>query len=104
MIFIKRNLFLCRSVRLHPPDLHGSRRIRVVVDVLSVGRIFRPVDMTGAVERKLYFLSAADGLFIQVVNFAAALCDVGDLAVTGIPAMTLRRGLLGEQFCFHARH
>src|SRR5258708_6772777 len=43
VLFAKRDLFLLASIGAHPPDLHVPGAFGVEVNVLSIGRVFRPI-------------------------------------------------------------
>src|ERR1700744_2902152 len=88
MIFVKGQLFLSRAVGAHPPDLHSTADVGVVVDIFSVRRIFGPVDMRTGVTGQSGFGIVFQRDSIEVVyGRSVAFANKGQVLAVRRPPM-----------------
>src|SRR5258706_12403437 len=97
-VLVKLMWPFARAVRLHPPYLHRSRLVAIVINVLAVRGIFRTIDVSSFVVGELDLFTSIDRDFINVVDLAIALTYKGNLLAVRGPAVPERRSFFSQHF------
>jgi hypothetical protein len=88
-VIIGRDLFLVRTVRLHPPDLHQAGAVGIEINIFSIRGVFRAVIIAGRGGEPGFFAAGnRDGVNIKL---AVALGAIGQRFAVGRPAVPVGR-------------
>src|SRR5262245_34157139 len=95
VVFIGRDLFLLRTVRFHPPDLHQAGAVGAEINRAAIRRIFRAVIEAGRGREPFFFAAiGGDGVNVELTFSFRAVREC--LAVRR-PSVPARRTELRDQ-------
>ncbi len=94
------SIVLCRSIGLHPPELHCARLASVIINIFSIGRILAAIDVLtfGCVCQHYFFTLSVNGLFVYIISgIISTSSNVYHFLIIRRPAMEVGRRLFCDE-------